>query len=246
VCYTHAYTHTHIYIFIYWDNPYGTPYLQAMAAIDSGALAACTDGFSGAELAGLVRAASSFALERYVSVYTHLSICIFALICIYVYIYIYIHRLLGCRTSGTCSRGIVVCSRALRECIYTSIYMCIFALICIYVYIYIHRLLGCRTSGTCSRGIVVCSRALRECIYTYIGFSGAELAGLVRAASSFALERYVSVYTHLSVCIFALICINVYTYIHRLLGCRTSGTCSRGIVVRTREIRKFIDIYVYK
>jgi len=199
VCYTHAYTHTHIYIFIYWDNPYGTPYLQAMAAIDSGALAACTDGFSGAELAGLVRAASSFALERYVSVYTHLSICIFALICIYVYIYIYIHRLLGCRTSGTCSRG-----------------------------------------------IVVCSRALRECIYTYIGFSGAELAGLVRAASSFALERYVSVYTHLSVCIFALICINVYTYIHRLLGCRTSGTCSRGIVVRTREIRKFIDIYVYK
>ena len=34
-------------------------------ALDSGALAAATRGFSGAELAGLLRSAASFALERY-------------------------------------------------------------------------------------------------------------------------------------------------------------------------------------
>eukprot|EP00967_Tisochrysis_lutea_P148066 scaffold282276_cov27-Tisochrysis_lutea.AAC.2 len=40
---------------------------DASEALNSGALAAATEGFSGAELAGLVRAASSFALERYAS-----------------------------------------------------------------------------------------------------------------------------------------------------------------------------------
>ena len=38
---------------------------EASAAIASGALAAATHGFSGADLAGLVRSASSYALERY-------------------------------------------------------------------------------------------------------------------------------------------------------------------------------------
>jgi len=39
---------------------------EAAAAVGSGALAEATEGYSGAELAGLVRSASSFALERYV------------------------------------------------------------------------------------------------------------------------------------------------------------------------------------
>ena len=39
---------------------------KAAAALGNGALAAATDSFSGAELAGLMRSASSFALERYV------------------------------------------------------------------------------------------------------------------------------------------------------------------------------------
>ena len=38
---------------------------RCMHALDSGALAAATRGFSGAELAGLLRSAASFALERY-------------------------------------------------------------------------------------------------------------------------------------------------------------------------------------
>ena len=39
---------------------------RASAALSSGALASVTAGFSGADLAGLVRSATSFALERYV------------------------------------------------------------------------------------------------------------------------------------------------------------------------------------
>jgi SpoVK/Ycf46/Vps4 family AAA+-type ATPase len=38
----------------------------AAAAISSGALAEATAGFSGADLAGLLRSATSFALERYI------------------------------------------------------------------------------------------------------------------------------------------------------------------------------------
>lgn len=40
--------------------------IEALAALRSGALAAATEGYSGAEIAGLLRSASSFALERYV------------------------------------------------------------------------------------------------------------------------------------------------------------------------------------
>ena len=39
---------------------------RAAAALGSGALAEVTSGFSGADLAGLMRSATSFALERYV------------------------------------------------------------------------------------------------------------------------------------------------------------------------------------
>ena len=38
---------------------------RCLAALDSGALAQATRGFSGAELAGLLRSAASFALGRY-------------------------------------------------------------------------------------------------------------------------------------------------------------------------------------
>ena len=43
-----------------------SPLLAAAAALRCGALAIATKGYSGAEIAGLMRSAASFALERYV------------------------------------------------------------------------------------------------------------------------------------------------------------------------------------
>jgi SpoVK/Ycf46/Vps4 family AAA+-type ATPase len=40
--------------------------LPLIAALSSGSLAQVTEGYSGADLAGLLRAAASYSLERYV------------------------------------------------------------------------------------------------------------------------------------------------------------------------------------